>query len=386
MVDQGRPVGQEGSEDGSTAVTSAPMVALDTDRDGPHVTTANAHPDLSVLGGGLAYITGGASGIGFALAQESLARGLAAVVIADVEPAAMEAAVRRLHQERPGAEVFGCVVDVSDASSVAASADAVAERFPGMPVSLLAANAGVGSSGSVIYSDPEQWDFVFGVNVTGVHNLLRTFVPRMLKQGAPGSIMATSSQDGICAANGIYGVSKHACTAIMEALHQELRGRLSTHLLCPNVTATNVVTSERNRSRISSSTSSATAEDQAGGSGGGTGQAPNPIHERFQVYGTDPRVQAERVFEAIRTGVHYILAENEHDPGYVRLEASSRADAMLTGGRPIRPTSPMMSQLVFNLEAPLPDRAEDQGAQATVTAKVASATSQEAAAQRRSRL
>ena len=46
----------------------------------------------------------------------------------------------------------------------------------------------------------------------------------------------------------------------------------------------------------------------------------------------------------------------------------------------------MMSQLVFNLEAPLPDRAEDQGAQATVTATVASATSQKAAAQRRSRL
>lgn len=75
-----------------------------------------------------------------------------------------------------------------------------------------------------------------------------------------------------------------------------------------------------------------------------------------QAYGTDPREQAERVFEAIRTGVHYVLAENEYDPGYVRLEASSRVDAMLSGGRPIRPTSPMMSQLVFNPEAPLPEK------------------------------
>lgn len=72
--------------------------------------------------------------------------------------------------------------------------------------------------------------------------------------------------------------------------------------------------------------------------------------------GTDPREQAWRVFEAIRTGVHYILAENEYDPGYVRLEASSRANAMLNGGRPIRPTSPMMSELVFNAEAPLPEK------------------------------
>ena len=206
------------------------------------------------------------------------------MVIADVEPDAMEAAVERLRAENLGSgEVFGVVVDVSDADSVAASADAVAERFPGMPISLLAANAGVGGSGSVIHSDQDQWDFVMGVNVTGVSNCLRTFVPGMLKQAGPGSIMATSSQDGICAANGIYGVSKHACAAMMEALHQELRGRLSTHLLCPNVTATNVVTSERNRARISSNKSEvaatpAPAEDEE----------PNPILERFQAYVSRP--------------------------------------------------------------------------------------------------
>jgi NAD(P)-dependent dehydrogenase (short-subunit alcohol dehydrogenase family) len=280
-----RPVGQEGSEDGSTAVTSAPGVALKSDRDGPHVTTANAHPDLSVLAPGLAYITGGASGIGYGLAEESLAQGLAAVVIADVEPVAMEDAVERLQRESLGpGEVFGVVVDVSDPESVAASAEAVAERFPGMPISLLAANAGVGTSGSVIYSDPGEWEFVMGVNVSGVHNLLRTFVPGMLKQDGPGSIMATSSQDGICAANGIYGVSKHACTAIMEALHQEVRGRLSTHLLCPNVTATNVVTSERNRARISSSKSPAAPPAAAASSSTDGGDSkPNPILERFQV-------------------------------------------------------------------------------------------------------
>ena len=310
-----RPVGQEDSEDSSTEVTSRPMVALRSDRvrpqqlplawllllpprlrcapagsapltarrhaqEGPHVTTANAHPDLSALSGGLAYITGGASGIGYGLAQESLERGLAAVVIADVEPDAMEAAVERLRAENLGSgEVFGVVVDVSDADSVAASADAVAERFPGMPISLLAANAGVGGSGSVIHSDQDQWDFVMGVNVTGVSNCLRTFVPGMLKQDGPGSIMATSSQDGICAANGIYGVSKHACTAMMEALHQELRGRLSTHLLCPNVTATNVVTSERNRARISSNKSEVAAAPAPADD-----EEPNPILERFQAY------------------------------------------------------------------------------------------------------
>lgn len=69
----------------------------------------------------------------------------------------------------------------------------------------------------------------------------------MLTQDGPGSVVTTASQDGLCAAQGVYGVSKHACVALTEALHGEVANRLSVHVLCPNVVATNIVTSERNR-------------------------------------------------------------------------------------------------------------------------------------------
>ena len=68
-----------------------------------------------------------------------------------------------------------------------------------------------------------------------------------IRDRAPGAIVTTSSQDGICCAQGVYGVTKHACVALTEALYNEVHGALSVHVLCPNAVATNIVTSERNR-------------------------------------------------------------------------------------------------------------------------------------------
>ena len=153
--------------------------------------------------------------------------------------------------------------------------------------------------------------------------------------------MATSSQDGLCAAQGVYGVSKHACVALMEALYQELGGRLSVHVLCPNVVATNIVTSERNRPA------------RFGGPRGPSGDRPNPVAERFKAFGMPPSRCADLVFDAIRTGAFYVLAESEDDPGYVRLEAETRMKAILGNGLPYRPPSALIGK-VFNPRVPLP--------------------------------
>ena len=216
------------------------------DGDGPG--PRNAHPDLGTLAGGVAVITGGASGIGFGLAERAIAGGLHPV-LADIEgPAIVEAEARLADAaSAAGVEVFGHPVDVSSEAEVLALEAAVAERFPDRPVSLLCCNAGVGGGGPIVTARDIDWDFVLGVNVKGVANCVRAFVPKMLEGGSPGSVVATSSQDGLCAAQGVYGVSKHACVALCEALFQELAGRLTVHVLCPNVVATNIVTSERNR-------------------------------------------------------------------------------------------------------------------------------------------
>ncbi len=312
--------------------------------DGADQGTRNAHADLDALAGGVAVITGGASGIGFGLAERAIAGGLYPV-IADIEGPAIKAAEARLADaaDAAGVEVFGHVVDVSSDVEVLRLEAAVAERFPDRSVTLLCCNAGVGSGGPILGARDIDWDFVFGVNVKGVANCVRAFVPKMLERGAPGSVVATSSQDGLCAAQGVYGVSKHACVALCEALFQELGGRLTVHVLCPNVVATNIITSERNR------------PERFGGPRRPAQGRPNPVAERFKAFGMPPSRCAELVFDAIRTGTFYIMAESEDDPGYVRLEAETRMKAILEDGLPYRPRSDFIAK-VFDFRSPPPTK------------------------------
>ena len=307
-----------------------------------HSTTNNAHPDLSVLQGGVSIVTGGASGIGLALAEKSLQHGLH-TVLADIDNSAVDAAVDTLSPKAQacGVQVVGCPTDVSLRTDIDRLADKVRDSFPQAPISLLCCNAGVGAGGGVLSARDVDWQFVLGVNLMGVVHCIQRFVPLMLEQDAPASVMATSSQDGLCAAQGVYGVSKHACVALMEALHGEVSGRVSVHVLCPNAVATNIVTSERHR------------PEHFGGSGAheqtAVSSRSNPILERFKKYGMPPSRCAELVFDAMRTGVFYILAEAEDDEGYVRLEAQTRMEAILNGTRPYRPRSALLTKIFSGL-------------------------------------
>ena len=298
-----------------------------------HFTDNNAYPDLSALAGGIAIVTGSASGIGYAIAQAAIEHGLSPV-IADIDKEAIVTAEENLSvaAQSAGVDVFGCAVDVSSESSVTELIQAVDDRFPGRNVTLVVCNAGVGAGGGVITARDIDWDFVLGVNVKGVANFVRHLVPKMVAQDSAGSIVATSSQDGLCSAQGVYGVTKHACVALMEALYQEIRGRLSTHVLCPNVVATNIVKSGTHR------------PERFGG--------PTPANEgtqrlvdRFKEFGMPPERCAEMVFEAIRTGDFYILAEAEEDPGHIYNQAKVRMDAILNHGRPFRPPSKFIGRV-----------------------------------------
>ena len=311
----------------------------------PGYAIKNAYADLQALAGGVAVITGGASGIGLALAEAAIAHGLHPV-LADIEADAIDRAEAHLASAASAkkVDVFGHRVDVSSESSVQELAAAVESRFPNRPVSLLCCNAGVGGGGPVLQARDIDWDFVLGVNVKGVANCVRAFVPKMVAGESAGSVVATSSQDGLCAAQGVYGVSKHACVALTEALYQELRGRLSVHVLCPNVVATNIVTSERNRPQRFGGVPE--RQDRA-----------NRVAERFRAFGMPPSRCAEMVFEAIRTGVFYIMAEAEEDPGFVYSEAETRMKAILEGGLPYRPRSEWISK-IFDVNAPMPAKAD----------------------------
>ena len=306
----------------------------------------NAHARIEKLSGGIAIVTGGASGIGYALVEAAITRGMHGV-IADIETKAIDLAEENLSAaaKAAGVKLLGCSVDVSSEESVTALEKAITNEFPDTPISMLCCNAGVGGGGGVLTARDIDWDFVIGVNVKGVANCVRTFVPKMLSQKAPGAIVTTSSQDGICCAQGVYGVTKHACVALTEALYNEVHGALSVHVLCPNAVATNIVTSERNRPERYGGIAKENRPSDT---------KAHPIAERFKAFGMAPSRCADLVFDAIQSGEFYILAEALDDPGYVHLEAETRMKAMLNKGLPFRPKSELLAK-VFDPRIPLPE-------------------------------
>src|ERR1700744_6221344 len=113
-------------------------------------------------------------------------------------------------------------------------------------------NAGVGGPHGPLWEcPPGEWDWVLGVNLEGVMNGVRTFMPVLLEQDA-GHLLNTSSVFGVFAGSlGPYGVSQHAVTALTETLHFNLKSLGVTHggvsVLCPGAVRTNFNASARNR-------------------------------------------------------------------------------------------------------------------------------------------
>ncbi|MFN0096170.1 MAG: SDR family NAD(P)-dependent oxidoreductase [Dehalococcoidia bacterium] len=248
---------------------------------------------MKIFNGGVAVITGAASGIGFALAERAAREGMG-VVLADIEVEALMAAEARI--SALGAQTMALVTDVRRQSDLDALAGAAYEHFGG--VNLLCNNAGVLHHEKATWEfEQRDWDWVFDVNVKGVVNGLRAFVPRMLESGQEGHIVNTASMAGLVTGrigNAIYDASKHAVLSLSESLYRDLAiltDRLTASVLCPGGVATNIWTAERNRPRDYGD--SETTEPIERGAAGGLLQ---------------PSEMADAVFAAIRENRFYVLA------------------------------------------------------------------------------
>jgi NAD(P)-dependent dehydrogenase (short-subunit alcohol dehydrogenase family) len=175
---------------------------------------------MEELSGKVAVVTGGASGIGLALARAFLAEGMR-VVVADIEEAALDKAQAELNG---GEGVIGVVTDVTDSSSVENLADSTFDRYGACHV--LCNNAGVGAPSSTVWETTiNDWRWVHGVNVMGVVHGIQAFVPRMIESGQPGFVVNTSSGDGGIApmpTASVYAASKAAVTSLTECLASQL--------------------------------------------------------------------------------------------------------------------------------------------------------------------
>jgi len=213
---------------------------------------------VSAHAGRTAVVTGGASGIGRALAERLVGEG-DRVVIADIDIAAA----------RASAETIGATalqVDVSDAESVAALARD-AERSLGR-IDLLASVAGVASLAPLVEMSRADWDWLLGVNFFGTVNAVTAFSP--LLRASRGHILIAGSMAGFAPDTGMggYGVTKFAVTAYAEVLAEELaQDGVGVTLLAPGPVRTSLGTSSRNRP--SGSEGSLHDVDLAAGDGGG---------------------------------------------------------------------------------------------------------------------
>ena len=254
--------------------------------------------------GKVAVITGGASGIGNAMARRFAKEGMK-LVLGDIDPVALERAVTDLGAK--GVDVTGVPTDVSKLEDIQRLADGAVAAYG--KVHVLCNNAGVLGPLAVPLWETTQkdWQWMMGANFwSGVHSI-RTFVPIMLAQDEEGHVVNTASSAGIAHASTIYGVTKHAMVALSEYLYFHLKqagSKIGVSALCPGVLATNLPANN------------ALVRPDAL-----RNEAPAPeMEQRRQAgfaenlaKGLSPDVAAENVVQAIRNGDFWIFTDHEWD-------------------------------------------------------------------------
>src|ERR1700748_2029444 len=183
------------------------------------------------LRGKTACVTGGASGIGWAMAEAFGREGMN-VMIADIEPAALAKAVDELRAKQVRAE--GVVADVASRDSVRAAALQTIAKFG--KVHVVCNNAGVATGGLVGTVPEKDWDWILDVNLKGVVYGMEVFTPLIESHGEGGHFVNTASMAGMVSPPTMkpYCATKFAVVAMSEGWAGQLAARnIGVSILCP---------------------------------------------------------------------------------------------------------------------------------------------------------
>ncbi|MDX1733751.1 MAG: SDR family NAD(P)-dependent oxidoreductase [Halioglobus sp.] len=200
----------------------------------------------------IAVITGGASGVGRSLAF-ALGREGAKVAVGDVDRDALQQVAQDLAGEGIEAIVEFC--DVTSEESLDALAEAAIEKLGGLDLVFANAGIGAGETGAMWDYSEKDWQWAFNVNVWGVVNSIRAFMPRLVAAGREAHFVVTGSGNGaytILPDAPIYTATKAAVHAITENLHYQVQAgglpvKVSALFPGPHVVDTGLFNSSRVR-------------------------------------------------------------------------------------------------------------------------------------------
>ncbi|MAT92649.1 MAG: alcohol dehydrogenase [Halioglobus sp.] len=281
----------------------------------------------------VAVITGGASGVGRSLAF-ALGRRGAKVAVGDVDAAAMEQVAADLAAENIEAIVERC--DVTDVDSLNALADAAAEKLGGLDLVFANAGIGAGEQGAMWEYSEKDWQWAFDVNVWGVVNSIRAFMPRLVASGKPAHFVVTGSGNGayiVLPDAPIYTATKAAVHAITENLHYQAQAaqlpvKVSALFPGPHVVDTGLFNSGRVRPE-------ALKKDGVEGNESGINSVDDmkKMCEQFgiELQTTHPDEVAEMALKGLEQDAFWLLETTEDTDAKIR----ARADMILNRTTPV---------------------------------------------------
>ncbi len=252
------------------------------------------------LDGKVAFVTGGASGIGLGIARKLVEAGMK-VVIADLRQDHIDEALGWFEDRQQGRSVHFILLDVTDRAAMAAAADETEEVFGKLHVAVN--NAGVGIEGPLKEATYDDWDFGLAVNLGGVVNGVQTFVPRIRKHGEGGHVVNTASLAGLVVMPShmaMYATAKTAVVALSEAIRGELAQEgIGVSVLCPGPIKSNIHQLSQNRpEQFKASGAFADAADRLG-------------QRQVSDLWMEPEQVGEMVVRAIRNDEPYVITHGE---------------------------------------------------------------------------
>lgn len=254
---------------------------------------------MKELGGKVAFVTGGSSGIGLGIVKVLAAQGVQVAFTYRRESHLDEAMA--YFRDRPELKVYPLKLDVTDRVAFSRAADEVEHALG--PVQILVNNAGVGVHGLMEHATYEDWDWVLGVNVGGVVNGLMTFLSRMIASDLEGHIVNVSSMGGLAALGsvGLYAASKFAVVGLTEALRTDMINRkIGVSVYCPGPVKSNIAESGSARPAHLAHSGYASPDKVKG--------APPP---EMILHAMEPEEAGRYVLEGIRHNALYILSHPE---------------------------------------------------------------------------